>query len=190
MKAVILLVTSLFAFPLMAQDWPEARIEQARKMVGLVQQKTCKRLAQKYHLSAVGSGSAMFGGPIRDIFISFKSVGFADKNDARRLIVACVNEMVEAAHEIPTVDHYLYSPPFTEKNTEIAIFFTDQRGAETFHPYIGVVSYLLGDIYYRTYNPNDKYCNYQEITKETYKEALEAIRKETEEYHQKQIDQG
>ena len=190
MKAVILLVTSLFAFPLMAQDWPEARIEQARKMVGLVQQKTCKRLAQKYHLSAVGSGSAMFGGPIRDIFLSFDSMGYANRADARRLIIASIQQMIEAAHEISTIDSYLYCPPFNEKNVEISIFFKDERGERVYHPHIGIVTYVLGIIYYDTYDPNSKHSRYQESTKETYEEALEAIKKEAEEYHQKQIDQG
>lgn len=72
---------------------------------------------------------------------------------------------------------YLATYPFTVKNVELDIYYSDPKGYHFYDPYIGVVSIEEGIVCYRTYDKEDK-SPYKAKIKETYEEALEIIKQD------------
>ena len=93
MKSFLFYLTTLlgcqFLFGLVqAEEWPEAKADQAvRRMSTLIGQ-SAKRIQSKYGVTCIGSGAAMCGGPIREVRLSFQISGPLAKPELRSLPLA------------------------------------------------------------------------------------------------------
>jgi hypothetical protein len=89
--------------------------------------KTGKRLAKKYGMSTSGAGGAA-----REDGIWLMSIAFDRHGDpiceaeARKLIISCVNDFLEAVNKDETLKPFLKNYPFTAKNLELRIFNYDK----------------------------------------------------------------
>jgi len=107
----------------------------------------------------------MPGGPIRSIGFSFDASGPMPKNEIRKIIIGCVDELIAQARN-SDIDQFLYQPPFGLEQVQINVFLKDKKD-RIYHPDIRVAGILEGILDYNTYDPNEKYPREVEITKET-----------------------
>ncbi len=120
----------------------------------------------------------MPGGPLRSIGFSFQVDGPLSKNEIRKIIVGCADELILQAKKFD-IDPYLYEPPFGFNQVQINLFLRSKKG-EIYHPEIRVAGIGDGVLDYNTYDPNEKYPREVEITKETYEEAVALLKQEAD----------
>ena len=96
----------------------------------------------------------------------------ADVEEARKLILTCVQEFLNEANSNEDFRPLMKVYPFTEKNISIIVIFYDEEGRDIHYPYISSIIKRATAIDYTSMGPTvyDPYA--QEIT-ETYEEALE-----------------
>lgn len=115
--------------PLLGGDkWPRQRIDQADHRVNQILRDSIREIEAKYGIKCVGTGAAMFGGPIRSVLLTFQAVGPVSQADLRRLTVACVKDVVAAAQRIPDLNYFLFNPPFGVNNVDFGILLSDVLG--------------------------------------------------------------
>ena len=135
-KMIILLIsigllsTSFLFFKSKARDYEDMAIE-IRAQVG-------KNLSKKHKMKLIGLSAGLMGS-VYILGFSFEIFHPLDRNEARRLIVDCVEELLTAVNNNKEIRPFLKNYPFTTKNVHILIFSSDAKGREVIDPYISVV---------------------------------------------------
>lgn len=158
----VLLITVSFSF--FKKDYADRACD-IRSRVG-------KQLAKKYRMQVIGSGGG-FMDTVNEVFISFELRRVLDKDEARCLIVDCVETMLKAYNEDEKIRPDLLNFPFTTKNIEISIYLSTPAGYDIYAPQISTVAvFTSNEVSYIT---RDKKGNRVKTT-EPYAEALAKVR--------------
>lgn len=165
---VLVITTSSFG-------WFKSKTRDYEDIASEIRGKTAEKLARRHKMDLVG----VVGGMIEKVNIvglHFQVYHALDRNEARGLIVDCVEEMLKAYNENEEVRPYLKNYPFIPKNLDMAIFSINPDGTHIYDPYIKVVSLCERDeILFSTKGPDKKY-GYKNEYSEPYYEALAIVR--------------
>lgn len=135
-----------------------------------------KILGEKYKMKQCGNG---LGGmdKIWLISLSFERISpSTNENEARNLIVHCVEDLLEAINSNEELKPLLQTYPFNAKNIKLDIYNLNNNKTEQTFPNISVVGNNKGKVCYLSVSPENKY-SYHTEKYETYDEAV-AILKE------------
>ena len=134
--------------------------------------KTSAVIGKKYGLSLTGVGGGGKEGEIRLMIAKFGRYGPPlTEQEARALIVQCVNDFLQAANSDPQLRPYLKCYPFTTQHLRLSIANYYGDGKDVFDPYIVIVSIYEGKLGYYTKDSLNEY-GYKSKKYETYDEAL------------------
>lgn len=140
--------------------------------------KVAKRLTKKHQMDWIGEGGGMMGS-VYMLGLSFQIHHPLVRNEARELIVDCVQELLAAVNTNEEIRPFLKDYPFTAKNVQILIFSNYPNGKEAYDPYISVVSVATSDdIFFSTTEPNKN--SYKNRYRESYSEALAMLKNQLE----------
>ncbi|WP_044882040.1 hypothetical protein [Neochlamydia sp. EPS4] len=151
--------------------------EQA-KFVGDILNNVSKKLQKKYSMRTIGTGIGMPDGVVTMLALSFEKTGPLSREEGRRIIVDCVQEMLQIINTHERIRPHLKNYPFTPSDIEIAIFLKDPLGYNIFYPHFGALSSTNAQIDYMfTASENPK--RYLKIEEEKFEEALEMVQNES-----------
>ena len=131
-------------------------------------------LEKKYKMRLCGSGGGMPDGIVNMLALSFDSYRTISIEEARPILVDCVNTYMNAVNEDKELKPYLKNTPFTPQNIEISIYFNSPRGEEVYDPYLSIASTLCGKLIYRTKEKGQKFGYKSEIV-ESYEDAVKIL---------------
>ena len=78
-------------------------------------------------------------------------------DQARELLVDCVELFLAEINSNEKMRPYLFNQPFSVEDIGITIFIHDEKGKKLFDPYISVVSLDWGKVSFRTNDPDKEY---------------------------------
>lgn len=119
-----------------------------------------------------GYGGGMMG-DIHRISLSFDSVRQPDISQARKLLVAKVEEFLMMVNSDCNIRPFLHTYPFDEKNVEFDIGFTKAQGGFVDPPYVAHVFIKSGIVYYGVYDCEKK--RIKDLHEEPYSEAYKIV---------------
>jgi hypothetical protein len=135
-----------------------------------------EKLEKKYNMRLSGVGGAGGRGEIREIMLAFD--GYDDypytEQEARAVIMDCLDELVNAANQDEELRPYLKPYPFKRENIEVSIICHYKSGYLQLFPYIAVVTTANGKIGYFTKESED--FGYKTKKYESFEEADEILR--------------
>lgn len=170
MKICFLLFILILGVFLLGINQP--RIE--AKLVGLTLKSSANLIKSKYDLIPSGSGVAMPGGPIKELFLAFDTHYILTKHEIRRLLIEINNEVMKEVNNNHQIQAYLLKRLFTIKDIHIVIYNHDQNGKRVYDPEISVGQILQGNISYKTVSKENK-LKYKNEYEETYEEAMKLM---------------
>jgi len=147
------------------------------KMLYRFIRRTGKILEKKYQIRQSATG---IGGMDKVWLMSIDFDRYGDpinEQEARKLIIACVDDFLEAVNNDEELRPFLQDFPFTAKNLELRIFNFDKNQELQSFPFIAIVTDSRGKIGFLTKDPNIKY-GYKTDTEETYDEAVAILKQE------------
>ncbi len=143
-------------------------------MTEKIEAKVATLLETKYKMSVCGSGVAMPDGIVNSLVLCFDSYRSLSIEQARPILVDCVNTYVNAVNSNSEIKPYLKTVPFSPKNIEINIFFRTSKGASVTEPNLCVATALHGKLIYCTEEKGQKF-GYKSETTEPYEEAVKIL---------------
>jgi hypothetical protein len=138
-----------------------------------IQNRITEKLCKRHQMQFIGNSAEMPDNDIRSLGLIFQITRPLSKDEARLILIDCVQEILNAINSNEEIRPYLNSYPFTPKNVEITIFIKDSQARDLFDPDLGVVHAYKGKLDYITYVKGNKFYKHQSETEETYEEALE-----------------
>ena len=181
----ILAISSLFLLGYSMKIKDSGLDDEDKKLYGFVAREG-KQLGKKYHMSQCGIG----GGGYPKIWLmslSFQRFGPPlTKEEARRLILASLDDYLIAVNKDEDIRPYLKNYPFTPKNINLSIFNYYPDKSDVYHPYIVTVAAHEGEICFYTKVPNK--LKYYSEEYETYDEAVAILTKEKEKDQSKTLE--
>ncbi|WP_044882471.1 hypothetical protein [Neochlamydia sp. EPS4] len=151
--------------------------EQA-EFVGEILDKASKKLQKKYSMRTIGTGIGMPDGVVTMLALSFEKTGPLTKEEGRRIIVDCVQEILQIINTHEKIRPYLKNYPFSARDIEVRVFLADKFRNDIFDPNYGVISSISASIDYKytsAENPN----KYMKIEEENFEEALKMVQNES-----------
>ncbi len=151
-------------------DHPKGRV------IGEIKRKATEAIVKKYGFPCVGGGAEAMD-EIRALHIAFQVRRVLQKEEGRRLLVDCVEELAAAANSHPELKNYFLDDKFGPEHAEITLFTCQPDGKEVYFPDIAVFSARMGYIRYRTVdkeNPN----GYWTREDETFPQAMAILEAE------------
>jgi hypothetical protein len=133
-------------------------------------------LGEKYHMwqSATGIGGM---DKIWLMALSFERYGDPlTEEEARKLIINCVDDFLDAVNRDEQLKPFLKDHPFTAKNLDLDIFNYGKDQVSHYFPYISVVSDSRGKIGFFTEEASIEYGFYTKKY-ETYDEAVAILKR-------------
>jgi hypothetical protein len=149
-------------------------ISENEKMILSVEKLAGKQIATRNEMQYMGSGGGMKDGKIRMSSLSFSIPKPLRKKEARRLIVACIQEYLQIINQNEELRTALLHFPFTIEDVELTVYSKYPDGRKVYDPYIGVVFSGNNTIYYRSNDPANEY-KYKLREEETFEEALKIL---------------
>lgn len=131
-------------------------------------------IEKKYKMRLCGSGGGMPDGIVNMLALSFDSYRTISIEEARPILVDCINIYMNAVNEDKELKPYLKNAPFTPENIEISIYFNSPRGEEVYDPYLSIASTLCGKLIYRT-KEKGKIFGYKSEVIESYEDAVKIL---------------
>lgn len=147
--------------------------EQA-KFVGEILDKASKKLRSKYDMRPIGTGIGMPDGVVTMLALSFEKTGPLSREEGRKIIVDCVQDILQIINTHEKIRPYLKNYPFSATDVEVRIFLEDKFRNDIFDPNYGVISSINASIDYKytsAENPN----KYMKVEKEKFEEALKMV---------------
>lgn len=135
-----------------------------------------KRLEQKYQMKqcAVGLG----GVQVWLMALSFQRYGDPlTEEEARKLIINCVNDFLDAVNNDEQIRPFLKDYPFTAKNLDLKILNYSKNQILHYFPHVAIVTNTRGKIGFFTQTPSTE-CGYHTEKYETYDEAVAILKRE------------
>jgi hypothetical protein len=146
------------------------------KIVNDIMSRSGKRLAKKHGLRQIGIAEGMMG-CVQLMGFSFQMYRKIDKNEARALVVDCVQDFLADINQDEEIRQYLEVYPFDANHVEIDIYINTPDRGDFFHPNLSVVSATDGKIKYSTKDPKNR-NKYKTREIETFEEAVEILKGE------------
>ncbi len=131
-------------------------------------------LSERYNMECIGFGGGWCGD--KKLGLSFKIRRVIDKQEARAMLVDCVQEFISNVNSNEALKPYLDGVVFTEKNIRLDIFVKDSQGNKVYYPDICVFGSIEGGIRYKFQSLEKKY-GYIAKDRETFQEALSILEK-------------
>jgi hypothetical protein len=111
---------------------------------------------------------------IKEVYLSFLAKNrYYTTEEARVLMVNCIEELLERINSNLEVRDYLDHYPFTEKGIDFSIEFLNEKGEDVSDGYIAYVSIINETLFYYIYRPETDML--EKIYKEPYLEALQIV---------------
>lgn len=145
------------------------------RLVTQIEAKLAQHLAAKYGLRVVGDSTSMPGGVIKEVGLLFQVNHLLTREEARELLVNCVQEFLSEMNSNEEIRPHLENYPFTSKNIDITVFIKDQKGKDVFDPNLGVVHARFGKLDYATYKKENEFYQHQSDYEETFEEAEKLV---------------
>lgn len=144
------------------------------QLVNATLAKTAQIIKDKYHLKPCSVGAAMPGGPIRKLILGFDTKTLYTRNELRKLLIQCAQEMIDQVNANEEIQPFLMKAPFTIENVQITIFNQKPDGRIDYDPEIVTAGIICRVLTYRTKDPEDHY-KYKNHFTESYEEALKLL---------------
>ncbi len=175
MRATRLLIFAVLLAPfILSFSFFPSKKRDHEDMANEISAKVAKTLCKKHNMEWVGEGGGMMGS-VYTIGLSFRVYHPLDRNEARMLVVDCVEELLAAVNQNEEIRPYLKDYPFTTKNVDIAVYSSNSDGRTVFDPYITVASIYKSDtIEFATKEPNQ--VPYKNEYRESYQAALTQVK--------------
>ena len=164
--------------------------EHSKVLYGTVK-KIGSKLAEKYQMLPYGiGGGARKGDGIWLMDISFQRYGHPlNEEEARKLIINCVSDFLEAVNSDECLRPFLKDYPFTAKNLNLRIFNYGKDHVLYYFPYIAIVTNSQGKVGFLTEDPSVK-CGYYTEKYEPYDEAVAILKKQNKIDHLNETTEG
>lgn len=134
---------------------------------------TAKTIEKKYKLHPIGT--AMSGmDKFRSLGIQFETEGLLSKEQARVLLIACVQELLKNINSNEEIKPLLINNPFTHENVSFTLFIRDKNNNKLYHPNISVAALGSCGLEFITNDPDNEF-KYKEKCQETYEEAYQLV---------------
>ncbi len=138
-----------------------------------IQKEKAGIFSNRYNMILVAEGGDMMD-TVNVFRLHFELKGPLSKDKLRKILVDCVEELLEGINSEPRLKGHLKMEPFTEEGVDIALFVVDAKGEEVAHPEISVAAARRSTIKYKTAdlaNPNV----YKSETEESYEQAKRLV---------------
>lgn len=179
MRFVRLIIMCTIIAPLILSfNFFKTKTRNYEDMANEIMANVAKTLTKRHGMDWIGEGGGMMGS-VYLIKLRFQIHHAMDREEARKRVIDCVQELLAAVNANEEIRPYLKNYPFTEKNVNIAIFTTYPDGSEVFDPYIKVVSANeQGKIFFRTddLESSRKKCTFKSVYEESYSQAVEKLK--------------
>ncbi len=126
-------------------------------------------------MQCAGFGGGWAG--TKKLGLSFAIYRKVDKQEARAMLVDCMQEFISTVNSNEALRPYLDGLLFTEKNIRLDIFLKDSNNERIYYPNTCVFGSTEGDIFYYYKSPEKKY-GYIATEYETFQEALSILEEE------------
>ena len=134
--------------------------------------KTLNKRYQLLYKNLSGSGS---NNQYKKIGIYFDLFQIVDKEESRKILVGCVEEMLKQINTNLDLRPYLQSFPFTVENIELVIYIRQEGKQLVYYPDLGVLSVWGGLVRYKTEEENKYKTSFYTEDEESYAEALKIV---------------
>ncbi len=171
---IIFLIASLKGEEAVDLINPGPFLTESDRLVEHIISECVNKLSRKHHLFPIMTTGSLPGGIVKEIGAGFEVRKILTKDQAREIIVSCVEEFLNAVNTNEELKPYLKEYPFEPKNIYVMLCIYDKKTKPVYHPFIGTASSLKGNIYYRTDDP-DKKNQYKAEYEESFEEALRLV---------------
>lgn len=144
-------------------------------IAGEIRTRAANKMAKKYNLIVVGMSAAMPEGIINNLGLRFHIHQAIKIEQARQILVNCVQELLTDINSNEEIRPYLEMYPFTPQNITISIIIYQKNGAEVFDPGICAARATRGKIWYSTMDKKNVY-EYKSEYKESFEEAVKLVK--------------
>lgn len=160
--------------------WNHDDRSEEEKMAHEAVYNTIATLKSRYPLHYIGLSESGDTDYYHTIGLSFQLLQIISKEDGRKMLVDCVEELLKEINSNPKLLPYLNPSPFTAASVTVAIYVYHKNGTDPSYPNIGIFSVRDGIVEYITQTPETR-AKYQYYTteKESYEEALKIVRSQT-----------
>ncbi len=144
------------------------------QIVHSILNKVGQNFKDKYDLEI--SGFTLSGGKkgYDTIGIDFDKRGILSKNEGRKIIVECLNDLLNEINSNSELQPYLFLRPFSIKNIRVTILILDADGKLIYYPSIEIIGARNGHISYLAKSMEDEY-KFVSLGKETFEEAVKIV---------------
>lgn len=97
--------------------------------------RSAKRLQKEFQMCLIGTGASV-NDAVHFLSLSFQVAARASKEDARRLLVTCLEKFLKDINGDEELRPYLYHYPFTAADVEICLYYVSEEGKPVYHPSI------------------------------------------------------
>jgi hypothetical protein len=175
---IILILIGLLTISLSMDRKMDQGLSEHGKMLYSFVAKTGNKLEKKYGMSPCGIGGGAKEDGIWLMALSFDRYGDPlTEAEARKLIINCVDDFLEAVNNDEQLKPFLKEYPFTAKNLDLTIYNYDKGQVLNYFPYIAIVTNSEGKVGFFTENASTKYGYYTKKY-ETYDEAIAILKRE------------
>jgi hypothetical protein len=143
-------------------------VPQYEKDVDVVTDQVAKKIYQETGLKLMGTGGGLID-QINRLGISFARYGDLSMEEARELLVYCVEEYLDAINADEKIRPHLCCYPFSPNNIEIAIFIYGEDRRDPPIGFLTVVAEIYGRMTYKIQQPG--FPSMKTIHEEPYDEA-------------------
>jgi hypothetical protein len=175
MRYVFLILSLFFAGCQNSSPIKEYEISAHEKIADRITAKTIQKIESETGLSFVGIGGGMMD-QVRMMAISFDYYGEINMEQARELLIYCVNEYLTAINSSEEIRPHLVHYPFTPKDVEIRIFISKANRKDVSNGELSVASQIDGTTKYYVKQPGAPSIRVD--YKETYEESVSILESE------------
>lgn len=172
MKYLYLLLTAIFLITCQTSAPKIYQISEHEKIADKITSLVAQKIEAETGMRLMGTGGGMMG-KVRMMSMSFQYFGDVSFEQARELLVYCVNEYLLAINTNEEIKPFLVHYPFTPEDIQIEIYIRKQSGQD---PSVGSLS-LIGAVYgvldYNVKRPDP--ILYEKIQKESYEKAVKTL---------------
>ncbi|HNA62248.1 MAG TPA: hypothetical protein PKW79_04150 [Rhabdochlamydiaceae bacterium] len=148
------------------------RVPQYEKDVDVVTDRVAKEIHRTTGLKLMGTGGGLID-QINRLGMSFARYGDLSMEEARELLVYCIEEYLEAINANEKIRPHLCCYPFTPNNVEIIIFIYREDRRRPPVGFLTVVAGAYGKMIYKIQQPG--FPSMKDIHEEPYDEAKKLV---------------
>jgi len=153
----------------------DSRTEDVKIMHNTVEN-VVKTLENRYQIQKMGFGEGGDKKFYKSISLSFIVLRVLSKNEGRKMLIRCAEELLKAINSNEQLLPYLLPSPFSITNIEMTLFIYHPDGKEALYPNISIFTVRNGKVMYKTDTPElkNKYGYFTE-EEESYDEAVKIV---------------